>query len=329
MWIRVLFVCLGLTSLRSASAQDVIDDPTTLESMEEVEDDPGAQMATAIDSGSVAAVRRLLDGGMSPNILVYDEPAMQYAIWGDHYYVVKLLVDRGADVNSTGEDGFTSLMGAALVGNIRIAKFLLDKGADIDAVDKTYGLTVLQNACDKESEAVFDLLVKRGADIQHVDKHGGNCLEEAAFNGANSIAEKLRAKGLKTKWPLHVACGLGEMEQVNKLLAEGVDASQANDGWKNTPMHFAANNGHLAVAKLLKEQGAEVNAKNLLGATPLHYAAENDDIAMTKWLLEQGADINAADEDGMTPRDWSGAEADEFLASKGAKYGEWADESGE
>ena len=289
-------------------------------------EEPGDEMATAIDSSSVASVRRLLDKGASPNTLVYESPAMMWAIWDDRYYVVKLLVDRGANVNLPDTDGYTSLMAACSMGNQKIARLLIDKGADVNAVELTYGMSALQSACEAGDEKIVDLLLKQGADVNHIDKYGGNCLEEAACYGHRAIVEKLRAKGLSSDWPLHVACGIGDLEQVTKLLAEGTKADEPNDGWKNTPLHFAACGGHAEVAKLLLEHGATLDAENVLGAQPLHASAGADTLEVAKWLVEQGVNVNATDENGSTPLDWAGEEVYEFLEQNGGEHGKYEEE---
>lgn len=286
-------------------------------------EDPGDEMATAIDSGSVAAVRRLLDDGTSPDILVYDSPAMMWAIWDDRYYVVKLLVDRGANVNMPDEEGYTSLMAACAMDNQRIAKLLIDHGADVNAVELTYGMSALQNACEAGDEDIVDLLIQHGADIEHIDKYGGNCLEEAACYGSQAIVDKLRKKGLTSDWPLHVACGLGDVEQVKKLLADGAKVDQPNDGWKNTPLHFACCGGHVDVAELLVDQGASLDAKNVLGAQPLHLSAGADTLDIAKWLVAQGVNVNAEDNDGSTPLDWASDEVYDLLEENGGEHGDY------
>lgn len=281
---------------------------------------PGDRLATAIDSGSVSAVRRVLDEGVSPDTLVYEATPLMWAIWDDRYYVAKLLIDRGADVNLPDENGYTSLMAACNMGNLRMAKLLLDEGADVNAVELTYGTSALQSCCEGGNEAVFDLLIKRGADVQHIDKYGGNSLEEAAFYGSKAIVAKLRDKGLATKWPLHIACGLGEVETVERLLATGSEANQPNEGWQNTPLHFAAGGGHVDVGKRLSEQGAALDAKNVLGATPLHVAAGAEQLDFAKWLVDQGVDVNAADHEGFTPLDWAGEKTYEFIRQHGGEH---------
>ncbi|MGB6064047.1 MAG: ankyrin repeat domain-containing protein [Desulfomonilaceae bacterium] len=50
--------------------------------------------------------------------------------------MTELLLDKGAEINATTNDGKTTLMVAASAGRTELVKHLLDKGADIDAVDK-------------------------------------------------------------------------------------------------------------------------------------------------------------------------------------------------
>ncbi len=180
--ISLVVISLFLVAAQVAPAQDDL-----------AEERSGNQLATAIDSGSVAAVRRLLDSGTSPDTMVYGAPAIMWAVWDDRYYVAKLLVDRGADVNRCDAEGYTSLMSACGTSNLRIVKLLLDNGADVNVVERTYGMSALQSASEAGDEEIVDLLLARGADVNHLDKFGGNCLEEAAFYGNGAIVQKLRA----------------------------------------------------------------------------------------------------------------------------------------
>ena len=49
--------------------------------------------------------------------------------------VVKLLLDRGADIETRDDDGFTALMWASGNGAAAVVELLLDRGADIEAGD--------------------------------------------------------------------------------------------------------------------------------------------------------------------------------------------------
>ena len=62
-----------------------------------------------------------------------------------------------------------------------------------------------------------------------------------------------------------------------------------------TPLHYAAENGHLSVVEYLVNQKADINAASngFKSGTPLHYAAKNGHLSIVEYLVDQKADINA------------------------------------
>ena len=75
-----------------------------------------------------------------------------------------------------------------------------------------------------------------------------------------------------------------------------------------TPLHWTTGKGHFDVAKVLIQNGADVNALDNYKRTALHWAALNVDVAKTalnvdvaKMLILNGADVNAVDKDKKTP----------------------------
>jgi len=60
-----------------------------------------------------------------------------------------------------------------------------------------------------------------------------------------------------------------------------------------SPLHLAANKGHLSIVEYLVNQKADINAKNQDGNTPLHYAAANAHLSVVEYLVNQKVDINA------------------------------------
>ena len=64
-----------------------------------------------------------------------------------------------------------------------------------------------------------------------------------------------------------------------------------------TPLHYAAANGHLSVIEYLVNQKADINSKDNNNWTPLHYAAQNGHLSVVEYLVNQKADINAKDSD--------------------------------
>ena len=49
----------------------------------------------------------------------------------------------------------------------------------------------------------------------------------------------------------------------------------AKDEDKNTPLHYAAENGHVLAVRILLDAGAKLSARNDEEDTPVHTAAEN------------------------------------------------------
>lgn len=70
---------------------------------------------------------------------------------------------------------------------------------------------------------------------------------------------------------------LGDVEQVEQLLVEGIDPNQTDDEGYSA-LQAAAENDHLAVVKLLVIKGANVAYKGEYTALQLAEMAENTDV---------------------------------------------------
>jgi ankyrin repeat protein len=93
-------------------------------------------------------------------------------------------------------------------------------------------------------------------------------------------------------------------ELAAEMIERGADVNaRARNQAGVAPLHSAVSVGDFATARLLLENGAEVNARQQLGYTPLHGAAGNGDAAMTDLLLLHGADATAKNEQGKTAAD--------------------------
>lgn len=84
---------------------------------------------------------------------------------------------------------------------------------------------------------------------------------------------------------------------------EGGIEVHAKDKDGLTPLHWAANRGHIEDIKALVEAGAEVQAKDRDGVTPLHSAAKRGHAEAIMALVEAGAEVHAKDKDGNRPID--------------------------
>jgi len=92
-----------------------------------------------------------------------------------------------------------------------------------------------------------------------------------------------------------------EFENIDRLLKAGVDVNvRFEDGY--TPLIVAAVVGHLEVALVLIENGANVNVRNLEnGKSLLEMAAWEGNMKMASVLLENGACLNSHNKAGLTP----------------------------
>jgi ankyrin repeat protein len=76
-----------------------------------------------------------------------------------------------------------------------------------------------------------------------------------------------------------------------------------NDWYENEQLHFAVQDGNAGKVKNLLSEGYDVNLFDGVGYTPLHHAIKKENIAIAQLLIDAGADVNAHDIDkaGNTP----------------------------
>jgi ankyrin repeat protein len=91
--------------------------------------------------------------------------------------------------------------------------------------------------------------------------------------------------------PLIVAAAYGRTEVVKLLLDKGADVNMGNEG-SETALHYAARHGHTEVMKILLEHGADVSEAGTGCGTPLQWATQNGQVKAAELLLAHGADIN-------------------------------------
>ena len=100
--------------------------------------------------------------------------------------------------------------------------------------------------------------------------------------------------------PLHAAARNGHVEVAKFLLANAADINaQRRDG--ESALGEAAYNDRLDVAELLIHSGTKMSLPGQDGCTPLHWAAERASAAIVTLLIASGADVKARRTDGGTP----------------------------
>jgi len=160
----------------------------------------------------------------SDELLSVDARLLDAARLG-HEAVVKLLLEKGAKIETKSKYGLTPLSWAAESGHELVVKLLLDKGAELETKDK-YGLTPLLWAARKGYEVIVKLLLEAGnVDMDSKDSYGQTPLSWAAESGHEAVVKLLLETG---------------NVDVNSKDRNGL-----------TPLSWAAENGHKAVVKLL------------------------------------------------------------------------------
>ena len=94
--------------------------------------------------------------------------------------------------------------------------------------------------------------------------------------------------------PLHYAgyCGLYDVVKV-LAIEHPQDVNSRRFTRDETPLHLTSREGHIDVARLLIDHGANAAAQSVNGTTPLHLASKGGHVAVAQLLIEQGATISS------------------------------------
>ncbi|KAI5803868.1 hypothetical protein EDC01DRAFT_686976 [Geopyxis carbonaria] len=154
------------------------------------------------------------------------------------------------------------LIFAAFAGHLDVVKLLLDRGTNVDTSFETYG-SVLEIAAYSEHKTLVDLLLERKAN-PNPKKSGphGSPLQAAAFEGNLEIVTRLHAAGAKINAEggihgsaLQAACYRGQEEVVKYLLSHGADVN-LEGGEHGSPLEAATSSGQREIMKILQSHGA-------------------------------------------------------------------------
>lgn len=136
----------------------------------------------------------------------------------------------------------------------------------------------------------------------------GRQLLDACKSGNTEEVKQLMQSGaaFTTDWmgtsPLHFAAQNGHVEVLDVLLKAGV-SRDTRTKVDRTPLHLAAQEGHLEIVNQLVQHGADMDAKDLLKMTPLHWAVQRGYYDIVEVLLGNGADPNSISKFDKTPMD--------------------------
>lgn len=236
--------------------------------------------------------------------------------------VAQMLIDEGANINSTNFDGLTLLHEAIIAGDEKSALFLLNYGSDTNVKTPT-GESPLQLAVKHKLCSVVRELCAKGAEVDTVDEEGTPLLWTALESLDEDVASVLVQYQCDTNcwgpgpggcWQtlLHkaldennedIACFLirssCDVNSPRRPSPSGEGDEEAFDG--QTPLHLACTWGLERVVEALIEHGADLNVQDAEGKTPIQVAIVNQNFNVINLLLSHPQiDLNLRDKYGCT-----------------------------
>ena len=296
--------------------------------------------------GCAPLVRAFLDAGVDVNTKTSEDAynpgrtALMLAAQNADVELVRLLLQRGADVNATDGENYTALScclsdyttytNPHKSDHVEIAKMLLKAGADIrikpdisfdDPLDKAVAFDepqLLDAMLEANREAVLQsecLLMNAARQNPDLAMH----LVDVGFDTRSDEKCESYQNGISA---LLFAAQKGHLRLTEALIKGGADLEHRTRD-ELTPLIIAAKHGNTEIVQALLKAGANPNAKDYKNRTALMYATSNNHIDIEKTLIAAKVDVNAASFCGQTALCYAASdgylESIQLLLQSGAK----------
>ena len=172
--------------------------------------------------------------------------------------ILQMLLQAGADVNKTNNQGLSAIMYASRNGNSACVDALIKAGADVNKTNNE-GLSATMYASRCGNSACVDALIKAGADVNSVNSRG-----ETALFVTTKIYEEIL--GRATKGPLQRT--MDYRTCVLLLIEAGADVNKRDHGGRNV-LYPALMTDDIYCIKSVLRAGVHVNQKDNLGYSAL------------------------------------------------------------
>ncbi|MBM3892911.1 hypothetical protein FJ365_00745 [Candidatus Dependentiae bacterium] len=239
------------------------------------------------------------------------------ACWSGNLNLIQFLVEKGAridaDCNQRQSPRHSPLHVACITGNYKLANYLIQTaGTNRDFINlknsqqQTPLHLAVQNDDSEKAFCVVQLLCENGADINTLDRDGRRALHYTAIKNHAAIATYLLKKdgnplGGSSGQPtaLHIACKYGALETATAIISHAKTQDPATfsalinaiaaDGYSAlhmlclNPENDQSRQQH--IARLLRNEGANMLLANTAGDTPSALASKNGLVELATDLL--------------------------------------------
>jgi|GEM_PF-4248613 len=218
-------------------------------------------------------------------------------------------LQAGMDINKTVDSTHhcTALHWAAMNSHIDAVKLLLLKGANVNSRDKTKWTVLHQAARNNADPQIIEELIKNEANLYLKDLNGDTPYDIAVkYNKNPVIHQTLKKTAENIQENFFKFAQEGECKEIEQTLNNGIDINIADQEQQLTALHWAVIKGHKEAIHFLLLHGANPNAKDKTGCTPLHWAVRtNAPPEIVSLLIDKGASLTIQNNDDHTAYDLS------------------------
>ena len=212
----------------------------------------------------------LLDSGADVNQPCFDlrRTPIMYAAEVGNMHCFDRLIEKGAEIDCTDEDGYTLCMLAAHGGNVEILKYVLE---DIDIYKNSIhekGLELLYGAVGSCNFEAVRYLLKLGVKIRsHIPKECvgacNNCGIRTYWHTVNNQIRTNSEWTSRYQFLLITVCQIGSVKMVKLLLEHGVDPNiNFCEAKQPSTINVAIFRQHVEVIACFIRGGVNVNTRS-------------------------------------------------------------------
>ncbi|WP_397376672.1 ankyrin repeat domain-containing protein [Paenibacillus sp. p3-SID867] len=177
---------------------------------------------------------------------------------------VRQLLQSGADINATDEQGRTAVMAATYHNHVGTVEALIQAGADINIRDHQRNNVFLYAGAEGMME-ILRLAIEADADVTLTNRYGGTALIPASDRGHVEIVQELLTR---------TDVDVNHINHLNwTALLEAVILGDGSEKYQH-------------IVKLLLDHGADARIPDGNGVTPLQHARERGYQEIERILLD-------------------------------------------